>query len=1320
MKKLVLSLFLIFSYFQGNSQVTRSEYAEMVFDIIYESNNNPNNYVASNYPNPFIDINQNTTLGKKIIILSYLEWGGGISVINRSQSFSPNAYEIKGESIKILLEGYNVPIATSNVSPFNNLFPGDSYYDYFYTAWSLGMISGGNVYPFQSLSFSDAQNNITWALNSAWHPVTNSDLMQMSNYFTPNSFEPNNIGFLRGLEQGVFSHYAKDSFVIPDRKFNLNFSHYYSTQLVEIPEEYFPVQPLGRGWTHTYNSYITRKDNVIGSDDLYYIKWADGSIQIYNQDEDEYITKGVYDEFNEFDNGDNIEITTKNQTHYYFERLDNSEQVFYLYKIEDKNGNEVNIEYETSQVNNDYKRIEWVEAPSGKKLNFYYHPNTDFISHITDPINRQISFLYNEERLKYFYDAKNQETKYYYVSNDEDAPDEHQYKRFLLKKIRLPKGNKIEAEYDNNNDGKLEQYKINDNEPIAIDIDFNYENTDPVTAHLQIPMPNGGIQDYDYQFDANGMVTHFENNTQNININYPNPTDVNSLLPNNIDVNGLDIDYNYDNKGNVTSIQVETNDDEDFWYDSDNNLIHHRDENGNDTYFNYDSNNNLTSIEDALGNLIHFTYDNYGQVLSVTNQEGITVNYTYETDGAVSTISAPENLTSSFTYDGINRLLQQTINGQTSSFIYDPNDNLISQTNIGGLTTVFDYDANDNIITITNANGVETNFGYNTKDQVISESFNGLTKQYEYNDDGSLDKFIKPSGDIVQYDYLSNGKLNEAGTITDIDYYGSSGGKKKGLIESIESESIRYNLDYDYLNRLDEVEINSTGQKVIYDYDNTGNIIKIIYPEAPNGLLDFEVRYQYDAKNRLTNLETEFNNTSMTIASYTYRDDDLISKINYGSGVETNYSYDNAGRLISISHEKTEPIFTETLEFDNHGNITNVDTGYKVVNNLPHFSPGIEEQSFSYDDTNRLQSPYEVNDDGNLINTGTGTSYTYDIDDQLSQKNSNEGTNHFEYDPYGNRTFQQITDNTGNYETQYVWDIINKNIIQEVTAGSNVKSYHIYGLGLEATVSSNGTIRFYHGDTRGNVVSMSQLGNSIYNKTYIYDDFGNVKLLDIGHLPDNNKFTFLGKYGIVEDDREQGLYYIRARYYDAKLGRFLTQDPIWSTNLYPYADNNPISNIDINGKNWENFSEQALDIIGNFLWNDALLMYSKDQKEKIYQNLKFFAEGGFYGTKQVDKLNKEFEDLYVQIYINERKFNNSAMLGLAITSLWTSDNYLDTLGAITLNVSSLKNAKKATKFFGKTGYIKVLDMRTLAGIQLKEITRIMSIYATTINKIKKQ
>ena len=65
-----------------------------------------------------------------------------------------------------------------------------------------------------------------------------------------------------------------------------------------------------------------------------------------------------------------------------------------------------------------------------------------------------------------------------------------------------------------------------------------------------------------------------------------------------------------------------------------------------------------------------------------------------------------------------------------------------------------------------------------------------------------------------------------------------------------------------------------------------------------------------------------------------------------------------------------------------------------------------------------------------------------------------------------------------------------------------------------------------------------------------------------------NPFRYCGEYY----DTETGTYYLRARYYNPKIGRFLARDtykgenndPL-SLNLYTYCKNNPIIYVDYSG-----------------------------------------------------------------------------------------------------------------------------------------------------------
>ena len=103
----------------------------------------------------------------------------------------------------------------------------------------------------------------------------------------------------------------------------------------------------------------------------------------------------------------------------------------------------------------------------------------------------------------------------------------------------------------------------------------------------------------------------------------------------------------------------------------------------------------------------------------------------------------------------------------------------------------------------------------------------------------------------------------------------------------------------------------------------------------------------------------------------------------------------------------------------------------------------------------------------------------------------------------------------------------------------------------------------YHFDATGNTVAMTNSSQNIAN-AYTNDPFGNI--LDQQET-DPQPFKYVGQYGVMAE--ANGFCYMRARYYDPQVGRFVSEDPQGfdggDVNLYLYAHGNPVMLSDPSG-----------------------------------------------------------------------------------------------------------------------------------------------------------
>ncbi len=198
-----------------------------------------------------------------------------------------------------------------------------------------------------------------------------------------------------------------------------------------------------------------------------------------------------------------------------------------------------------------------------------------------------------------------------------------------------------------------------------------------------------------------------------------------------------------------------------------------------------------------------------------------------------------------------------------------------------------------------------------------------------------------------------------------------------------------------------------------------------------------------------------------------------------------------------------------------------------------------------------------------------------------------ETTLSYVYDPAGRRIEKKYDDVT---VLKYVYD--GDHCIAEYDAYNHLRRKYIYGPGVDQPISmieSSGTYAgtyYYHFDGLGSVTALTNASGATA-EVYEYDVYGRVGASVPAHP---NRIMFTGR----EYDKETGLYYYRARYYNPQIGRFLQTDPIGygdGMNWYAYCGNSPIGRTDPTGR-WAWYSFQWVEtgggpLLGVQCWNDS-------------------------------------------------------------------------------------------------------------------------------------
>ena len=688
-----------------------------------------------------------------------------------------------------------------------------------------------------------------------------------------------------------------------------------------------------------------------------------------------------------------------------------------------------------------------------------------------------------------------------------------------------------------------------------------------------------------FTYDAHGNKTVVEDSLSNLTTYTYSSTQPGMLIAQTAPASGSSytlVSYQYDSQDRLTTTTNADNDVTVDAYDNAGQVTSVTDPLGTVTTYSYDQMNRETGMTSAAGTALAgvstFAFDAAGNEVTSTNPADETTTTTYDAMDRTSTVEEPDLGVTSYVYDKDGRLQVLTDpDSNPTTYAYNAVGEQTEVTspsvNSGsGVSATFVYDADHELIDTTDADGRRTTYSYDSLGRQTGESWlSGGSAIYQatftYDADGELTGADNPNA-TVTFSYDNGGNLETEAT---------SG---PGTGQPTLTLTYSYNPSHDVTSVKDSLSgSGATGQGITtYVYDHALLLTTIM--QSIGGTAGPEVTMAYDAVGLITHL--------------------YESNAGTGPDVVVKYGYDAAENLNLIdSYHGTEgsniqPLLfaSESSAFDSDQQLTGVAiTGLTNANNSYTYdadgqlltSSGTSNITYSYDSNgNRTMSGYTTGADNELTNT-SGVTYTYDNDGNLITATTGSGTTTYTYD-YDNRiTNVEIN---GTMAATYTYDALGRRIgiddsgtqtwtvyngktaddnpYADFNASGNLSVRYLDGLAVDelfARTSSSGSTAWYLRDQVGSFDA--DVTTTLVLDQIVYDPYGNI--VTETNASDGDRFKFAG----MELDPITGLYYDHARYYDAAMGRFVSQDPkgfkAGDADLYRYANNEPTIHTDPSG-----------------------------------------------------------------------------------------------------------------------------------------------------------
>ena len=631
------------------------------------------------------------------------------------------------------------------------------------------------------------------------------------------------------------------------------------------------------------------------------------------------------------------------------------------------------------------------------------------------------------------------------------------------------------------------------------------------------------------------------------------------------------------------------------------------------TEYTYDNRGSLVMVkncmEDGKAQYVQYVYDIMGN--KVRKFTGMTSPLTI----AVSEVSRENGEeTDTFSYAG--KTYRVTVSGKKKTdtlaetkYEYNEKNELVAVIDPEGRRESYSYDENSNLTKTVDKNGntLKNTYDYQNRliEMVAKERKTGkkTTHTYTYNAYGDV---AAQDGTVFTYDDASGQVTEERSRLTkhkDVvkQYtYDSAGNKSAFTVQVGDDTKLSLQYAYDGESRLTAVTDENGNQVVGYSYDADGNLSE---RKVPGNHLT--TTYAYDYQNRLTEIKNQ-TGSSGVVSEYSseYLENGQKSKevsaVLGKNGKKRNstaaYTYDLLGRIRKETRTGSDDI---TYAYDSNNNRKEMKVGNKITAYRYNKNDELLRTDTLNGNTEKDSVVIYKNDkNGNQLATvnryeipsDKKAGIYIDIDVTLGDSRLNENVvNHynalnqltktlardskvsFTYDAEGLRTSKTVNGE----KTVFVWD--GDQLVMELSESGKVQKRYVRGNDLIYADKGAGTVKqFYIKNPHGDVVQLTDENGKVI-KTYEYDSFGNEVNPD---RKDENPFRYCGEYY----DKETDTIYLRARYYQPYLGRFLTRDtytgeeddPL-SLHLYTYCGNDGVNRIDPGGHFWRKIVEGIKD-----------------------------------------------------------------------------------------------------------------------------------------------